>query len=868
MLDLRSTSPSLLLSASLLLALSAGCKGDDGGNEGADSETADEAGGEPLEPGVVELHVDSHGVHHFVGASDPSVLWASGYVQAETRLVQMLLLRRRALGRQAEVLGFDKRDQDRLSRIFDFARLGARDMERLAQEHPEDFALIEAWIAGVNAYIEAVNSGAVETPLGLGPDDLDLAPEPWTTADVGAIAKLLMFGNSNSLEYEILTTVLFRIDPSLFQDLTLPLPAYPVFTVPPEHVPNGLPPSSGPGLLGPGALPPAPDVDPAPTIEGLERLHEVLDEFSVDGSNAWVIAGSNTASGRPMLANDPHQPLTSPALVYAEHLDSKSRGAGSFNAAGFAFAGTPGVQLGHNEAVAWGATTGTADVMDMWSVATDPDAQTVDVGGQTLDYEPREEVIAIAGGEDEVLIIDEVPGYGVLLGDALLEGLGINEAFVAGTDRRLLLNWTGFEAGNELHAFFQMGRSADADAFQAAAEQMEVGTFNWMFADAESIGYRSRILVPDRGDPGTMPTPWLMLDGDDPSGLWSGAFLADALTPQSRDPSQGYLLSSNNEPFGFTADGDITNDPFYWGTFFLPGFRAKRADDQLAAIFSAGPMTVADMQALQTDTYSTEADMLVPLLSAAWAEVGSDPALAAYEGREDLANLVAELEAWDRHFARESSASVAFYVFAHELARVSVGDEMSLVFEAILTAAPAFALKFSALTVTEAYPGSPALIDSSVAELALAALDATIAWMDQNAGGSSTAGLRWDEFHITEFASPVESLTWGQVGSAGSVCILNQATAKYLTPAGEVADRFISTDGSMFRSVIEFGEDGRPRMHFNFAPGNGGAPGGPNWGDAVEDWAAGTYVDMPFTLAEIEAASDEVRIIEVPEAYH
>ena len=97
-----------------------------------------------------------------------------------------------------------------------------------------------------------------------------------------------------------------------------------------------------------------------------------------------------------MLANDPHQPLSSPALVYGLHLDSRSGGSGSFDVAGFCFAGTPGVQLGHNRNVAWGATTGTADVMDMWSVSTDPMAGTADVGGETLAYSSREETIVAA----------------------------------------------------------------------------------------------------------------------------------------------------------------------------------------------------------------------------------------------------------------------------------------------------------------------------------------------------------------------------------------------------------------------------------------------------------------------------------------
>ncbi|WP_181233262.1 penicillin acylase family protein [Enhygromyxa salina] len=815
------------------------------------------------EPGVVDVYVDAQGVAHVYAPTDASLFWASGYLQAEARLAQMVLLRRRALGRQAEVLGVGKVDEDELSRIMNFRDLGARDIERVREQHPDDYALYEAWVAGVNAYIEELASDERDRPVGLGPEGLDLIPEPWTVADVGAIAKLLMFGNSNSLENELLTTVLLRIDPTLFDALELPLPAYPIFTLPPEHRPA--PGAALPLGLGNLALPPAPDVDPRPTIAGLKRLHETLAEFSVEGSNAWAVAGAHTATGGPLLANDPHQPMSSPSIVYATHLDSKSAG-GNYAVAGFAFAGSPGVQLGHTQSVAWGATTGTADVMDLWSVSVNADAQTVQVGDASVAYVPRTETIGVRGQSDVVLVVDEVPGYGLLLGDALLLDLGIDEAFVAGADRRLLLNWTGFTAGNELPAFMAMSRSTSVDEFQAAADMMEVGTFNWLFADAQSIAYRSRILVPDRGSPSAMAIPFSMLDGADASSYWSGAYLADALLPASRDPAQGYLLSSNNDPYGFTEDGDVRNDPFYFGTFFLPGFRAQRGDDELRRLIADGSVDVAAMQALQTDNHLTEADMLLPVVSAAWAAVASDPDLAQYEGRADIESLVTQLEGWDRRMAADSGPAIGFFVFANELARVTVGDEMSLVFEAVVGAAPAFPLKFSALTITEAYANASVLLDGTPEALALAALDATAVWLADRYGSVDMSGLRWDAIHKTRFESPIDALTWGDVGTAGSVGSLNQLTGRYFDANGDVAPEFISKHGPMFRSVVAFGPEG-PRMHYNFAPGNGGSPNADFWGDLVDAWVAGTYVEMPFAREDVEAAAVETRRLTAPEPF-
>lgn len=818
------------------------------------------------DPSGVEVRVDAAGVPHVYADDDLSLFYASGYLQAEARLAQMVLVRRRALGRQAEVLGSEKVDEDELSRIMNFRDLGAADIEQLRLEHPDEHALVVAWVRGVNAYIEELAAGQHPIPTGLGPEGLDLAPELWSAEDVGAIAKLLMFGNSNSLENELLTTVLTRFDDALFDKLELPRPAYPVFTVPESERPavTGRPsesqrvtPSWPEHLQSPDAK------DLASTVAGLRRLHETLAEFSVEGSNNWAVAGTHTTNGRPLLANDPHQPLTSPAIIYAQHLDSRS-GGGSFAAAGFSFVGTPGVQLGQTGEVAWAATTGTADVMDLWSVTLD-DSTTVRVGDGSATVVSREELIEVAGQATRTLVVDDVPGYGVLLGDALLLDLGINEEFVAGAGRRLLLNWTGFQPTRELHAFFGMSRARSVDDFLAAANEMQVGTFNWTFADADSIAYRSRVLVPDRGDPAAMPTPFLMLDGDDARGFWTGAYLAEDQLPGSRDPAQGYLMSCNNDPFGFTVDGDVHNDPFYFGSFFLPGFRAQRADTELRRLIGRGDITVTDMQALQMDNYATEADLIVPVLGDAWAGVGVNPELTAYEGRQDLAQIVTTLESWDRHMNGDAGEAIAFYVFAHELSRATIGDEMSLVFDAVVGAAPAFPLKFSALTVTGGYPRGDELLSDSLELTVLQALDATATILQDNFGTSDVTSLRWDEAHVTAFESSIAALDWGEVGTAGSVGTLNQATSRYLDDDGNVAGRFISKAGPMFRSVVEFDDDGTPRLHYTFAPGNGGDPEGDHWGDLVEDWVAGRYVTMPFERSEVEAATASRRTLEVPD---
>ncbi len=831
---------------------------------GQDSDTDDEEplGDPEVFPGLhgeVEILIDTRGIPHIYAANDRDLFYAAGYQMATDRLFQVDLLRRRAFGRSAEVLGESKIDEDKISRLFDFKRWGALDRERFKAEAPADYALFTAWVAGVNKRIAEIAAG--EAPLPYGFAEAGYTPETWDNLDPFVIAKMLMFGNSNSLEYEFLASVVQRIAPATYASIELLRPGMPTFTMPIEDRPASGAGATKPSTRGPDTLKAMQDAAakslPADAAAGLARMHAALSAFHVLGSNNWAVDGRFTDNGRPFIANDPHQPLDSPNVMYAQHLNSIDRG-GDFDAAGFGFAGAPGVQLGHNRHVQWTATTGFADCMDLISVSV-KDGK-VNAGGKSVAITTRSEEIKVKGANAVVLEVQDVDGQGVLLGDAL----PFPEAIVVDAGRHVMINWTGFRATNEAAAFIAMGRSTSIAEWERAVEKMEVGTFNWLGADKDGISYHLSTMVPDRGDPSLRQMPYIVVDGDDPKNYWDGHFLTADKLPRSHAEKTGFIVTANNEPFGFTADGDVHNDPWYYGAFYDPGYRAARIEKRLQTLTGAGKLTIADMQALQTDTHSGVADQLLPVLAEVFAKVPSDESLLNFRDRPDLATLVKLLTVdWDRTMQQDSAGALAFHAFAHFLATQIYEDDLSLVFGPIMEASAVTALKYTGLVLTGQFPEGDALLDGGREVLVMSALSDTAAWLSDQFGAVNPGMYTWGMRHGTGFRNGFGGeLDGGWVATHGGEDTINVSGSKFYQPdSTDVVERFESNDGPVFRVVTHFKDDGTPEAFVNFPRGNSGNPDSPHFSDTLEDWRNGVYTKYPYSRDEVDAALEERRLL-------
>ena len=808
----------------------------------------------------VEVVRDALGIPHLYGANDDDVMYAAGYAQAVDRLFQMDLMRRSARGALAAVLGRDKLSQDQLVRLMEIPRWGHESGERVRREDPALHRAIEAWTAGVNRRVTEVTSGAVPRPPGFAASEFDFAPEPWTVDDPYLVGELIMFQNANQLEYDVLATVMTSLYEQPSRELPLSASFADAFIVPPEERPGAarMARRAPRGSRRPAR--PLPEMVRPRTVDGpavrdaLARLFEATAPFARGASNNWAVAGRHTFNGRPLLAGDPHQPVRSPSVLWAHHMNSAARG-GSLDVIGFGFVGAPGVQLGHNRRVGWTATTAYPDTMDLFRVESDGDR--ANVGGRWLPITRCAETIAVAGAAAVALTAERVEGVGVILPRDFTP-----IPVTSGADR-LLYRWAGFRPTADPRVFFGFDRAQSVDAFDEAAQRAEIALFNFVGADAQGIAYRAAALVPDRGDPSTAPPAHLMLDGADPRALWGDRFLPVDRLPHSRGGSRGFLASANNDPFGFTRDGRADNDPFYYGNWFDPGTRATRIERELTRLTARGRVTVDDMQALQLDTRNLLADEVIPVLTEAMGHLASDPALATYRDDAGLATLHATLAAWDRRMERESSAAVVFEAYQHFLARAVLADDVPLLFDLVVAREPVYILKLSALTLTRRFPQADRYLQGGRDLLALRALAETRDWLAARFGGAEPSRYRWADYHRTRIDamfSPAGPFEAGTAPTAGAIGTVNVSQAQFFD--GRAPRMYHEArSGAVYRMVISFGEDGAPTAVVNFPRGNSGVPGSPYFDNTHADWLAGRYQPLPFARAAVDAAMRERSVL-------
>lgn len=844
-----------LLGALALASFALGCGGEPKPSEGP-----------RLPAAPVEILIDDRGIPHVYAQSDEDLFFAYGYQMASDRLYQLEIFRRFSQGRLSEVLGSvgpgsvgaNSLADDRFARIFDWKRWGKLDAEWMKENEPEHWTLTSAWVEGINRRVDEVVAGEVAMPHGFGPDELDFMPERWAPEDVYVVQKMAGFGLDQTILFEVFVTFTEQLAPEALDAIELFKPARDTFVLPPDERPGG--PTAG-ATSGPpeGRMACAPSTPwTGPEASALGTLSR-LAHLTPLGSNNWAVGGEHTASGRPIIAGDPHLGYDFSGVTYALHLNSKDAG-GTFDATGFSFVGAPGIFAGHNDRVAWTETSAFADVMDMWAVEL-VDGK-VKIGDDLVEAAERTETIAIRDGDPEEITVVDVPGYGVIMPSTLVG----SPLPIAGTGREVLIGWTGFRA-RPARYFRELMRVQDLDEFEAAVDRMPEMTYNFMAADVTGISYRVGVEIPARNAPAAGREPWWTMEGSDPQSFWpEGAFLSAEQKPHSRAIERGWIASANNDPFGFTANGRVDDDPWYYGALFPPGWRASRIEGELERLVSEGGIDVEAMQRLQMDTHSTLADDLVEVVAEIYAKVGADPALSEWQGRPDLDTLVQLLTVdWDRTMARDSSGALAFHAFAHLLAAQIIEDDLSsILFNTVLEAAPMYMLKIASLAVSGAYPNGDAVMQEGRDAIVMMALDETAVWLATRFGSVDPAGYRYADMRVSSMDGAYgRGLPMPIVPTDGGEDTVNVAQSTF-RDGGEIAEQWVSHWGPIERQVMTFEADGRPRSWANHALGNVAEPDSPHYDDAMSDWVEGVYRELLFDRAAVEEAA-ETRL-EIPAA--
>ena len=512
---------------------------------------------------------DALGVPHIHAANWEDAIFLQGFVTAQDRLWQMDALRRLAAGELSEVIGPSMLELDREARSLRMRHLAEEDYRALSGA---DRAVIRAYTRGVNYFIET-HRGRLPLEFTL----LRYDPRPWSGVDT-VLCGLEMYRDLTSTWRQELQkmTMLASGDPAKVNLLF----------------------SSRAGS----------EIQP--------------------GSNAWVISGKHTASGKPILANDPHLRFAMPSVWYQVHLQAPG-----LNVMGGSLPGVPCVIIGHNERIAWGATNLGFDTQDFYVERIDPQNGRYVYRGQFEQARLESEWIAVKDARP-VQFQQWVTRHGPL------------RAYDNG--RMLALRWAAADSSSFQFPFLDLDRAANWQEFTAVLARFPGPGQNFVYADLDgNIGYRAAGRLPIRNNyDGDVP-----VDGSSGDYEWQGYIPFEEL-PSSYNPPQGWIVSANQNPFPEKYRYRVHGD-------FAAPFRATEARALLGARDGWKP---EDMLKIEKDVYSTFSVFLARKIVAAYE--------ANQQANADLKDSVALLRSWNGQMEKQTPAPMLISLVYEELRRM------------------------------------------------------------------------------------------------------------------------------------------------------------------------------------------------------
>ena len=753
----------------------------------------------------VDVYRDSMGIPHIFASSEHDLLMAQGFVHAQDRFWQMEFQRRVGSGRLSEVLGEAALAQDRYIRTVGWHRTAAIEAEAL---EGQDRELLEAYAAGVNAYLESHpgSKGLEFTILGLTGVEFD--PEPWTPFDTISWGKVLAWELGGRRTIELTRAHLAaRLGTAAVPILMPPYdPDYPVIVGSP---------------LSQASLRAVPEAAYNAILPG--------DGFEV-GSNNWVIGGERTTTGAPLLANDPHLDIQMPSIWYEVGLHCEPAGPEcGINVVGSSLPGVPGVVLGHNDRIAWGLTNLGPDVVDFYVERQNPEnPNQYEYQGEWLDMQIVREEIVVAGREQPEIVNVRITRHGPIFNDVA----GGTEAEWAYGWEPLAFAWTGLEPGSIVKSLLMLNRAQNWEEFGEALRYWDVPGQNAVFADIDgNIGYQATGKVPIRAaGNGSMPVPGWTDEYE-----WVDIVPYDEL-PSLLNPPAGYISTANNAVVG-------PDYPYFLSMDWDTGYRARRIVELIEADES---ISMVDMQTIQRDSTPLYAqDILHHILAVTPEEPRLQAAL-------DL------LRSWDGRADRESAGAALFEALRVELIEGTFEDELGeqlfsrarpylIVALGNLLGLPEQAAWFDDVRTTE--------VEDQEATI-LAALATAVDFLSETLGDEVNA-WRWGDLHTATF----ENQSLGQSGIAPIEWIFNRGpvetdgTIATVNNTGyDPAHPFVVKTTSSYRQIVDLGDFSNSlSIH---TTGQSGHPFHLHYDDMIEMWRNLQYHPMLWARSQVEAAAE------------
>jgi penicillin amidase len=791
----------------------------------------------------VSVQRDALGVPTITAETSRDLFYAQGYVHAQDRFWEMDFRRHVTSGRLSELFGESQLQTDIFLRTLGWREVAA---EEVASLDPTVRAYYEAYADGVNAYLadhRGPDASFEYAVLGLQNADYEI--EPWTPEDSVAWLKAMAWDLRSNIGDETDRAVAAAsFTPEQLADLypTYPFDRNPVIVPVLEEAGTPLPASApGTGRDAPGAEAAVDWAEVGDVVEAVSALVGPIGEGI--GSNSWVVSGSLTDTGMPLLANDPHLGASLPSVWHQVQLKcARIQQDCPFDVAGFGFSGMPGVIIGHNADIAWGFTNLTTDVTDLYLERVQDDAYWRD--GQLLPLTTRQETIEVAGGDD-VEITVRATENGPLISDASGEYAGIADDPFVGTEGvpaapsdapdgeyAVSLRWTALEPGTTATAIFALNQAGDFDSFRTAASLFDVPAQNLVYADtAGNIGYQTPGKLPIRGaGDGSLPQP-----GWDEAYAWQGYIPFEEL-PVSLNPSSGYIVTANNAIVGEEYPYQLTRDWDY-------GWRAARIVEMLERRIAAGPLSATDMRDIQADNTL----WIGPRLIAAYAGVRTGD-----EGTDAALDL---LGGWDAQNHAGSAAAAYANVLWDELVQNIFVRERE-------TPAPTGnqARMFLVVDSLLADPSSPwwqnaGLDVSSQSEMlertATGAYERLVALQ-----GDNPAMWEWGDLHALELVND----TFGTSGIAPIEMLFNRGPypvgggSSVANATGWVLGQgFQTVTVPSMRMVVDLGDLDRSQWHH--LTGASGHAFHPNYVDQTPAWQRAELLPWAFTPEAVAATT-------------
>jgi len=594
-------------------------------------ETVDRGGDQTVETpyGPATVTYDRHGVPHIEAESTAALYFAVGYTQARDRLFQMDLFRRQMAGNLSIVAGESTVESDRFHRQMDFEGAAETQWERLQGTEVED--PLRAYTAGVNTYIDR---GTLPLEFRLN----DYRPTEWTPADTLLVGKRATWGLSGEFSDLRRATVQNRVPGSaeLYPDQL-------------DHDSSILELAREGQTASPATNRPASERGPATTRSDYAGLYDSLSQFERGqgiGSNNWIVSDNRSATGEPMLANDPHLQLFAPPVWYEMQLSGPET-----SVHGVSFPGVPMPLIGQNEDVAWGITNVGADVTDVYSYEWRGEQYYHDGAWQNATVET--ETITVRDGPDETVEIRKT------VHGAVLEREG----------QTVAVSWLGLTGTREPLAFYGFSRAEGMDEFRDALRNFDIPSSNIVaMSDDGQTFYRPSGTYPVRRSSGTVVRGDQVFNGSADEGTWRGfdPYGQSNLTGTGFVDYERVPRIENPDAMG-TANQRVADElDFYLGTssHFADPYRGQRVDEMLESGLEDGEISREEMKDMQRDTRSLAADQFVPI-----ALNGTD------EMSDDARRATQRLDGWSAEMRKESRAALVYDRWLAHYRNMTFSDE-------------------------------------------------------------------------------------------------------------------------------------------------------------------------------------------------